>query len=211
MRMNKIITTIIMLLSTLGFAQDETAKKVLDKLAKKTEAYQNITIDFKFIWENKNQNIQKIEFGNLILEGKKFQLRMDNQIIINNGKTQWIYLIDMNELQIMDHDPRDNIISPNKIFTIYKEDYKYSYVGVDKNNDGEQQHIIELFPKVRNQFMKFNIAINASSNELERVTMHDKNGGIFSYMVESLKTNTELKPFNFETKEYQDIEVIDLR
>ena len=43
---------------------------------------------------------------------------MNNQIIINDGETQWIYLDDVNEVQIIEHDPEDQMMTPNNIFTI---------------------------------------------------------------------------------------------
>ena len=33
---------------------------------------------------------------------------MNKQLIINDGKTHWIYLKDMNEVQIMNYDPEED-------------------------------------------------------------------------------------------------------
>lgn len=207
----RILTTILLIIfSTTIFAQDQVAKEVLDKLSATTKSYKNMTIEFDFILENKSQNIKEQQQGTLVLEGKKFQLIMDNQIIINDGESQWIYLTDMNEVQIIKHDPKDEMMNPNKLFTIYESGYKYTYVGANSEK-GKRLQIIDLFPKASREFMKINIAVDAANNQLQRITIHDKNGGTYSYVVKSFKSNTAIKPILFKASDFPGVEVIDLR
>ena len=117
--MNKLATIFLLAISTVLFAQDQVAKDVLDKLSAKTKSYKNMTIGFDFIFRNISQNINETQKGTLTLKGDNFRLEMEEQIIINDGESQWVYLTDMNEVQIMDHDPEDDMMSPNKLFTIY--------------------------------------------------------------------------------------------
>ena len=123
--MTKLFTTLLIAFGTTLFAQDQVAKDVLDRLSSTTKSYKNMTVDFDFIFENKNQNINEKQKGILVLQEEMFRLEMEDQIIINDGESQWIYLADMNEVQIMEHDPEEQIMSPNKLFTIYEEGYKY--------------------------------------------------------------------------------------
>ena len=208
--MNKLITLIIITLSYSISAQEQLANELLERLSQTNRTYKNITIEFDFTLENKSQNIKEYQSGTLITEENKFHLTINNQIIINDGENQWIYLSDMNEVQIMDHDPEDNMINLDKIFTIYEDDYKYNYIGSESKN-GEKLEIIDLFPKERQEFIKINIAINTTENQLERITLHDKNGGTYTYLINSFKTNTNIKPFYFDTANFPNIEIIDLR
>ena len=117
--MTKLFTTLLIVLSTSLFAQDQVAKEVLEKLSTTTKSYKNMTIGFDFIFENKSQNINEKQQGTLILQEDQFRLTMEEQTIINDGESQWVYLADMNEVQIMEHDPEEEMMSPNKLFTIY--------------------------------------------------------------------------------------------
>ena len=193
-----------------ALAQEQDAKEILDKLSATTKSYKNITIQFSFTLENKNQNIKEYQEGLLILEDEKFQLTINNQKIINNGETQWIYLTDMNEVQIMENDPEDNMITPKRLFTIYEEEYKYKYVG-SKLEKGKHLEMIDLFPKESSEFMKINIISDAKKNQLEQITLYDKNGGTYTYLVNSFQINTAIDPFIFNTNEFPGIEIIDLR
>ena len=208
--MNKIFTILLIALSTILFAQDQVAKDVLDKLSATTKAYKNMTIGFDFILENTSQNIKENQKGILILEDDNFRLEMDAQTIINNGESQWVYLDDMNEVQIMEHAPEDNMMNPNKLFTIYEKGYKYTYVGAEAEK-GKRLHIIDLFPEESSAFMKVTLAIDAVKNQLHKITLHDKNGGTYTYLIISFSNNNTVEPFTFNATDFPGVEVIDLR
>ena len=208
--MTKLFTTLLIALGTTLFAQDQVAKDVLDRLSATTKSYKNMTVGFDFIFENKNQNINEKQKGILVLQEEMFRLEMEEQIIINDGESQWIYLADMNEVQIMEHDPEEQMMSPNKLFTIYEEGYKYIYVGAEAEK-GKRLQIIDLFPEESGAFMKVTLAVDAAKNQLHKITMHDKNGGTYAYLVTSFKSNTAIAPFIFKTVDYPGVEAIDLR
>jgi outer membrane lipoprotein-sorting protein len=208
--MTKLFTTLLIAFGTTLFAQEQVAKDVLDRLSSTTKSYKNMTVDFDFIFENKNQNINEKQKGILVLQEEMFRLEMEDQIIINDGESQWIYLADMNEVQIMEHDPEEQIMSPNKLFTIYEEGYKYNYVGAEAEK-GKRLQIIDLFPEESGAFMKITLAVDAAKNQLHKITMHDKNGGTYAYLVTNFKSNTAIAPFIFNTVDYPGVEAIDLR
>ncbi len=207
--MNKITIILLLAISSTLSAQDPVAKQVLDKLRVTTKSYKNMTIGFDFIIENKTQNIKESQQGVLVLQEDNFRLEMDDQTIINDGESQWIYLADMNEVQIMEHDPEEEM-TPYKLFTIYEKGYKYTYVGTISEK-GKRLQLIDLFPEESGEFMKINIAIDAAKNELYRIRMQDKNGGTYTYQINNFKSNTTIKPFYFDTEKNNGVEVIDLR
>ena len=90
--MTKLLTTLLIALSTSLFAQDQVAKDVLDKLSATTKSYKNMTVGFDFIFENKSQNIKDMQQGTIVLQEESFSLTMEDQTIINDGENQWIYL-----------------------------------------------------------------------------------------------------------------------
>ena len=208
--MTKLFTTLLIAFGTTLFAQDQVAKDVLDRLSATTKSYKNMTVGFDFIFENKNQNINEKQKGILVLQEEMFRLEMEEQIIINDGESQWIYLADMNEVQIMEHDPEEQMMSPNKLFTIYEEGYKYIYVGAEAEK-GKRLQIIDLFPEESGAFIKVTLAVDAAKNQLHKITMHDKNGGTYAYLVTNFKSNTAIAPFIFNTVDYPGVEAIDLR
>ena len=192
-------------------AEDKKATLVLDQLSEKTKSYNTIQIEFEHIFSNKSAGINEKSSGILELQGDNFRIDMAQQLIINNGTTHWIYLKEMNEVQIIDYDTEgEDALSPNKLFTVYNEDYKNAYVE-EKTIGVEKMHIIDLFPKESGPIMKVRLTINALKNEIHILALYDKNGGVYTYNIKSFKSDISLAPFTFNTANYPDVEVIDLR
>ncbi len=210
----KFITALLLIFcisSANVIAQDELATSILDKLSETTKSYTSIKIEFENIFSNKSAGINEKSTGTLELEGENFRVDIPQQLIVNNGTTHWVHLKEMNEVQIMDYDAEDeDALSPNKLFTVYNEDYKNAYVEA-KAIGGARMHIIDLFPKESGPIMKIRLTINAIKNQIHILELYDKNGGLYTYNILSFKTNMEVAPFTFDTSKYADVEVIDLR
>ena len=209
--MNKIVTIVLISLSTITFAQEKKAEAILEKLDLHTGSYKNITINFDFIFKNHSLKLDEsvdigevVQRGTIIIEGDKFQIDMDNQTIINDGENQWMHLKEMNEVQIIENNPE--VLSPNTLFNFYKENYKYKYISCI-----EDIHIIDLFPKKRKDIIKTTIKIDSRKNQLREIVIHDKNGETQTYILKSIKKDTLIKPFIFNINDFPNIEVIDLR
>ena len=196
---------------TNAIAQDELAEVILEELSNATKAYISISIEFEYVFINKNAGINEKSSGKLELKGKNFRIEMPEQLIINNGSTHWVYLKKMNEVTIMDYDSEDeDALSPNKLFTIYNENYKNAYVKTSSVN-GEYMHIIDLFPKESGPIMKIQLTINSLKTQIKTLRLYDKTGGVYAYNIKNFNTNIEVAPFIFNTTNYPNIEVIDLR
>ena len=211
--MKNIITLFLSICISLTntLAQDKLAEQILEKLSKTTKAFTSISIEFDHTFTNKSAGINEKNSGTLILKGEQFRIDMEKQLIVNNGTTHWIYLKEMNELTIMDYDSEDeDALSPNKLFTVYNEDYKNAYVQA-KSINGERMHIIDLFPKESGPIMKIRLTINALKNQISILALYDKNGGVYTYNIKNFKSNLDVVPFNFDATNYPEVEVIDLR
>ena len=99
----------------------------------------------------------------------------------------------MNEVQIIKHDPEDEMMNLKSLFTIYEQGYKYKYVDT-KSENRKRLHIIDLFPQKSGAFMQVSLEVDAAKNQLHRITIHDKDGGIYTYLVTSFKSNSKKIP-----------------
>ena len=189
-------------------AQDEKAKEILDQLSINTKSYESIDVDFTFDFINISQEINEQQEGNIKINKNKFRLDLNQQIIISDDTTQWIYLKESNELQILEYDAQDDMLSPNKLFTIYEKGYKSQYI-----EEKDKVHIIDLFPIESSEFKNIQLQIDIDKIQIKKIILNDKNGGSFSYSINRFTTNAEIdeKLFNFNQEEYPEIEVIDLR
>lgn len=206
--MNKILIIIFSIFQLTSFGQDDKSNEILKQLSANTKSYTFMDVDFDFNFINITQEINENQKGNIKIKNNKFLLDLNEQIVISDDSTQWIYLKESNELQIMEFDSEDEMLSPNKLFTIYENGYKNQYIELKDNN-----HIIDLFPVESNEFKNIQLHINKDKIQLNKIILFDKNGGSFSYTITKFITNANFDDnlFKFNTEEYPDLEIIDLR
>lgn len=192
----------------ISFGQDDKANDILKQLSENTRSYETMDVDFDFNFVNLSQDINEAQKGNIKIHKNKFRLNLNQQLIISDDSTQWIFLKESNELQIMDYDSEDDMLSPNKLFTIYENGYKSNYVETTESN-----HIIDLFPIESNEFKNIQIQVDINKIQLKKIILFDKNGGSFSYVITRFETNNDLASelFKFNVEDYNDVEIIDLR
>lgn len=205
---NKILIIIFMMFQLISFGQDDKANDILKQLSENTRSYETMDVDFDFNFVNLSQDINEAQKGNIKIHKNKFRLNLNQQLIISDDSTQWIFLKESNELQIMEYDSEDDMLSPNKLFTIYENGYKSNYVETTESN-----HIIDLFPIESNEFKNIQIQVDINKIQLKKIILFDKNGGSFSYVITRFETNNDLASelFKFNVEDYNDVEIIDLR
>lgn len=214
--MKKFYFLAIVLLGVAISSNAQYDKQALDKLEAMSAKYKNAGAyksDFIYSLINDVEDIQEDYIGTITVKGDKFILELDEQEIYNNGVTVWTYLPGINEVNIDNYDPVENEITPSKIYTAYKEGYKYIYLGEDKV-EGKSASVIDLIPDDKDsQFFKIKLLISNKDNSLLGWTIFDKGGNKYKYNITDYKpnVNVEDKDFEFNPKNYPGVEVIDLR
>ena len=219
--MNKLFFPLLFVIALSAGAQDSlitnkvdsVSSKILEDLSIQTKSYENIHVNFNFTFKNESQDIFEEQEGNIKIDSNRFRLEINKQIVISDRINQWIYLKEANEVQIMEYDAEDDMMSPNKLFTIYEQGYKSEYIEL-KEIDSKKIHIIDLFSIESNAFRKIQLQIDSNTLQLFNIILYDKNGGSFTYLITDFKTNFEKNnnnEFLFNLTEYPDVEVIDLR
>lgn len=205
--MLKYIALSFLILPNFIFAQDR-AKEILDKVSQKTASYNSIEAHFTNTIISKAAGINESQDGILSLQGDFYRLELEGQTIISDGETNWIHLVDEEEVQITEIDDDEESISPSKMFTIYQEGYKYEFV-TEKN----QEYIIDLFPEVSGSFTKIELRVNTLKMHITGFTLYDKSGNEYSYDVKLFSPNKTFATdfFQFNAARFPEVDVIDLR
>lgn len=196
---------------------DPQAKKLLDKVRKKYEAYKTIEAGFSLAIELPGQPKQT-QKGTVSQDGNKFRLDMDDQIIVSDGKTTWVYVKKNKEIQISDADPGDmsesGFFTPKELLKRYEKG-DYLYAITDKTT--EQNVVltqVEFKPKVKNsEFSKMRVSIDEKTTTIKSIKAFAKDGGRFTFSIASLKTNKAFAAGHFalDPKQFPGVKVVDLR
>lgn len=190
------------------FSQDD--KIALDMLNSMSDNYKKMngfTSSFTYTMKNLSEDITDSFSGKISVRDDKYVLYIEDQKIINDSKTVWTYLEDLNEVTISDFDPSEQDISINNVFEVYKEGYKYKFIDkVDGINN------VEIYPDDEGKsYFKISFAI-LENNLLSSFTVYDKSNSIFIYSIDDfLEEELDNELFTFDLEKYLDIEVIDFR
>ena len=189
------------------FSQDR-ANEILDKVSQKTASYSNIEAHFTNSIISEIAGINESQKGVLFLQGDLYRLELEDQTIISDGESNWIYLIDEKEVQITEVEDEEESMNPSNMFTIYQEGYKNQFVSETSKN-----YIIDLIPEERGSFIKIELLISKKEMRIAGFTLFDKNGGSYAYDLQLFKVNQTFEEgfFQFNTSAHPDVDIIDLR
>jgi len=213
--MKKVFIITLTTLFSLGIFAQETdvkAKGILDKLSAQTKAYKTIKAEFQFTINNKTEGINESQTGKIQIKGDKYFLSIAGQDVISDGKNIYTILKDAEEVQInsIPDEDEDDFISPNSIFTLYEDGFKYKYVKEDKGI-----HIINLYPKAaeEKEFHRIALYINKSKNQISKIKIFGKDGSTTVYTIKSFVANAAIpdSKFSFNKTTYPKFEIVDLR
>lgn len=192
---------------------DPKAKEILDAMSNRYQEIGSFASDFSYSMDNPTQSISEDFEGKIVVEGDKYRLNMGGQEIVNDGNTVWTYLEEVNEVNIDNYEPAEGDISPTQIYNAYQRGFKYVYLE-EKQEEDQAFHIIDLIPENNdNQFFKIRLHISQDDKTLKRWQIYDKNGTVYTYEISNFNADAEIADgaFSFDTSQYDNVEVVDLR
>ncbi len=194
---------------------DPMATRLLDKISKRYESFKAVDLDFNLVIEVPGEKKQ-IQKGKVSQAKNSYRLAMDQQTIISDGKTNWIYLKKNNEVQITNADPNDanGLLTPNQLLQLYKKG-DYLYAIIDKvSENGVILTQIEFKPvDKKSEYAKIRLEVNEKSQLISSVKAFAKDGSRYTFAV--TKHNTAAKHpegyFSFDKSQFPGAHIEDLR
>ena len=187
------------LMSMGSFAQ--SAKAVLDKAAGTITAQSGVKANFKMTTANGSTS------GTIAIKGKKFYATTPQAKVWFDGKTQWTYLKNNDEVNVSNPtEAQLQAINPYNFINIYKRGYTYTM------NTAGSDYVIHLMASNADRKIKeLFISVNKKTYQPKQVKMlQGKKWTTFD--INSIKKeNIPDSQFRFNAKDFPKAEVIDLR
>lgn len=194
---------------------DPQAKKALDKIRNKYDGYKTVEAAFSLAIEVPGQP-KEIQKGTIAQEDKKFRLDMNDQVIVSDGKSTWVYQKKANEVQVNNADPNDvnALLTPKELLGRYQKG-DFLYMIMDKTTvGGKLLTQIEFKPKDRkSEYSKLRVSIDEKAGTIESVKAFAKDGSRYTFVITKLSPNKTFvaNQFSFDTSLYKGVRVEDLR
>lgn len=205
-KMKQILVTLLVLVSFTTFAQND-AKKLLDEVSTKVKTYDNISIDFKYVLVNLEEDINQETRGNVILEGDKYLLNILGVTRIFDGKTLYSISPEDEEVTISSENSQDeNTITPSKMLSFYENGYNYK-MDIIQNVNGRKIQYVKLTPIDTNtEINHVLLGIDINTKHIYNLIEVGSNKTKTTLTVNSFKTNEPLSKtlFTFDKTKYKD-------
>ena len=182
-------------------AQAQTATKVLDKAAATVTMKEGVKADFKMSGSMGSTS------GTIVIKGKKFHATTPQAGVWFDGKTQWTYMKDNDEVNVSNpNESQLQAINPYNFLNLYKKGYKATI------NSSGSSHVVHLTASSADRKIKeLFITVDKKTYHPTQVKLlQGKKWTVFD--ITNLKKQTTADAeFRFNAKEFPHAEIIDLR
>ena len=189
----------VALLSVATYAQ--TATSVLDKAAATVTMKEGVKADFKMSGSMGSTS------GTIVIKGKKFHATTPQASVWFDGKTQWTYMKDNDEVNVSNpNESQLQAINPYNFINLYKKGYKATL------NSSGNSHVVHLTASSADRKIKeLFITVDKKTYQPTQVKLlQGKKWTIFD-ITNLKKQATADAEFRFNAKDFPHAEIIDLR
>ncbi|HTP13660.1 MAG TPA: outer membrane lipoprotein chaperone LolA [Bacteroidota bacterium] len=208
----RVVTFIV--LGTFAYSQENppTVKDVTDKMQSRYEMIDDATASFTKHVKLGFSNIEQTYEGTIALKKpKKMRLETDNETVVTDGVTVWLYSPVNNQVIVDHYNENQNSISPENFLLNLPNDYYATLLGVEKGRSSPLV-TLKLVPKDDRSFVKsVKIAVDEGTWSVRMVAILDVNDTETTYTIRDLKLNTNLPDRDFVYTPPAGVEVVDLR
>lgn len=185
----------------------EKAKALLNEVSSKVKAYDNISIDFKYVLNNASENVKQETRGDVVIDGDKYLLNILGVTRIFDGKTLYTISPEDEEVTIStDNSEEESTITPSKMLSFYEDGYTYS-IDIVQDVKGRKIQYVKLTPiDTDSEIKQVLLGIDANSKHIYNLIETGKNGTQTTLTVNSFKTDQPISKslFTFDKSKYKD-------
>lgn len=195
---------------------DPLAEEILNKVSSKYRSYKAFKVDFnRWVESAGGDEIKGHRIaGEILVSGKKFNLKTPDQEIFCDGNTLWTYMKRDQEVNVSDYEPSAEEITPGEIFTLYQKGYRYIMIGEVKINGAIFENV-DLEPEDKTkEIFKVRLVINKQTKAIKRWVVFEKgtnNRQIFEVKQFFANPPMETNAFAFDKSKFPSVKVVDLR
>ena len=181
--------------------QAQTATKVLDKAAATITMKEGVKADFKMTGSMGSTS------GTIVIKGKKFHATTPQASVWFDGKTQWTYMKDNDEVNIsIPNESQLQAINPYNFINLYKKGYKATL-----NSDGNK-HVVHLTAtSAERKIKELFVSVDKNTYQPTQVKLLQGNKWTVFDITNLKKQAVSDAEFRFNAKDFPHAEIIDLR
>jgi outer membrane lipoprotein-sorting protein len=196
LRINTLFFFIGMTVSVMGQTSLE-AKKLLESASQQMESYDNIAFDFSYVLNNRMEQINQENSGQVTVADEKYKLNFLDAIQLFDGVALYTIVPENEEITITQADHEEDFgINPNELLRFYKEGYDYHW-DISQRVKGKNIQFIKLIPTQDDGDLRsLLIGIDTQKNHIYKLIEVGDNGTVTTLTINEMEVDSAL-PENF--------------
>jgi len=173
------------------------AQKLLELASKKMESYDNITFEFSYVLNNRVEQINQENSGEVTVADEKYRLNFLDAIQLFDGKTLYTIVPENEEITVTEAEETEDFgINPKELLEFYKEGYDYHW-DISQRVKGKKIQFVKLIPTQDDDGIKsLLIGIDTQENHIYKLIEVGDNGTITTLTINNMNVDNPL-PENF--------------
>jgi len=173
------------------------AKKLLESASQQMESYDNIAFDFSYVLNNRMEQINQENSGQVTVADKKYKLNFLDAIQLFDGVALYTIVPENEEITITQADQEEDFgINPNELLRFYKEGYDYHW-DISQRVKGKNIQFIKLIPTQDDGDLgSLLIGIDTQKNHIYKLIEVGDNGTVTTLTINEMEVDSAL-PENF--------------
>lgn len=217
-----VLLAVIALISeaqTAKTTNDPEAAELLKNVSAKYQSYKNTSVSFKLLIQkpkvkptDDERKLTDTISGSALIEGAKFNVSMNGQQSFCDGNNIWTYIAADKEVQVNIYTEGNDIFSPTRIFTLYKNGFSYR-IKEKKSLGSKSITVVEMVPTASASYFKIDVSIDAQAMQILESKIYERNGTRYIYQITKQSSNapSTTDNFIFDPKKHPGVRVTDLR
>ena len=205
---NPLYVYIVFLSFNLSTAQtSEAAIKLLDDVSKNIASYNNLSFDFSYVLENRQEKIKQETSGSVTLEGDRYKLMYLGAEQLFDGEKTYTIIPENEEITINGAEEDGGLgINPTELLNFYKEGYDYQW-DIKQNIFGRPIQFVKLIPSDENKDISYLLlGVDILNKTIYRLIEIGSNSTRTTLTLSNQITNINLAEdfFKFDASRYPD-------
>ena len=199
------ILALILLHISASAQTNKKAENLLNEVAKKMAAFENMHIKFMYVLENKEVDVKQEVEGVVYTQSEKYNLNFMGNSFIYDGTNTYIIIHDDEEVNVLDGDSDEDMLNPSKLLFFYQEGFTYQWQEL-KTVNGNPIQFIKLIPiDTNSESTHFTIGINTNTKIIASISEVGNNSTVTTFTIQEFKANQDISEnlFIFDESKYQ--------
>ena len=173
------------------------AQNLLELASKQMESYDNIEFEFSYVLNNRMEQINQENSGQVTVSKEKYKLKFLDAIQLFDGKALYTIVPENEEITITQAEEEDDFgLNPKELLQFYKEGYDYHW-DISQRVKGKNIQFVKLIPTQEDgEILSLLIGIDTQQNHIYKLIEVGENGTVTTLTINGMKVNSSL-PENF--------------